>query len=70
MVKIVTLAGGSPHTIALQTWFREAGLDPTRMIKSTSTMSYSTPEERKWWAQLHKERIDKSIVRERFCRPV
>ena len=66
MAKMVTLAGGSPHTVALHTWFREAGLDPTRMIKSTSTTSYSTPEERKWWGQLHKEWIEKSNVREKF----
>ena len=66
MVKMVTLAGSSPHTVALHTWFREAGLDPTRMIKSTSTTSYSTREERKWWGQLHKERIEKSNVREKF----
>jgi hypothetical protein len=66
MVTIITLAGGSPHTVALHAWFREAGLDPTRMTKSTSTTSYSTPEERKWWGQLHKERIEKSNVREKF----
>jgi hypothetical protein len=66
MAKMVTLAGGSPHTVALHTWFREAELDPTRMIKSTSTTSYSTPEERKWWGSLHKERIEKSNVREKF----
>jgi ubiquinone/menaquinone biosynthesis C-methylase UbiE len=66
MVKIITLAGGSPHTVALHAWFREAGLDPARMIKSTSTTSYSKPEERKWWGQLYKERIEKSDVREKF----
>jgi hypothetical protein len=65
-MKMITLAGGSPHPLALHTWFREAGLDPARMIKSTSTTSYSTPEKRKWWAQLHKERIEKSDVREKF----
>jgi ubiquinone/menaquinone biosynthesis C-methylase UbiE len=66
MVKMITLAGGNPHTVALHAWFREAGLDPARMIKSTSTTSYSTPAERKWWAELHKERIELSSVREKF----
>jgi len=65
MAKMVTLTSGSPHTVALRTWFREAGFDPTRMIKSTSTTSYSTLEERKWWAQLHKERTEKNNVREK-----
>jgi hypothetical protein len=66
VAKMVTLAGGSPHMVALYTWFREAGLDPTRMIKSTSTTSYSTPGARKWWGRLHKERVEKSNVREKF----
>jgi len=66
MAKMVTLVDGGSHTVALHKWFREAGLDPTRMIKSTSTTSYSTPEEQKWWAQLHKERIEKSNAQEKF----
>jgi hypothetical protein len=66
VAKMVTLASGSPHMVALHTWFREAGLDPRRMIRSTSTTNYSTPEERKWWGQLHKEQIEKSNVREKL----
>jgi ubiquinone/menaquinone biosynthesis C-methylase UbiE len=67
MLKMVVRAGGSSHAgVALHTWFCEAGLDPTRMIRSTSTTSYLTPAERKWWGELHKERIEKSDVRKKF----
>ena len=67
MLKTLTAAGGSPHAgLALHTWFRQVGLDPARMIKSTSTTMYSMPEERKWCRQLHKERIEKSDLRKKF----
>jgi ubiquinone/menaquinone biosynthesis C-methylase UbiE len=69
MLKMVALTKkkeSSQTAVALYRWFREAGLDPARMVKSTSTTSYSTSAERTWWAQLHKERIEKSDVREKF----
>lgn len=67
MLKMVARNRTTPQTgVAVHTWFREAGLDPARMIKTTSTMSYATPEQRRWWGQLHKDHIEKSDVHEKF----
>jgi hypothetical protein len=36
------------------------------MIKSTSPTCYSTPAERKWFGEQHKERIESSDMRQKF----
>ena len=45
---------------------REAGLDHQKMRKTMSVMNYSTQEERRWWGELHRERLEKSDVRRNF----
>ena len=50
----------------LSRWMREAGMDPKKMRKSISVTSYSTEEERKWWGELHRERLEKSDVKTNF----
>jgi hypothetical protein len=45
----------------LYRWCRMAGFDASTLHKSTSTLSYLTPAERKWWTDLQRERIEKAI---------
>ena len=66
MVKMVTLAGSSPHPLALHTWLREARVDPARMIKSTSTIELLNAPGADIVGVITKERIEKSGVREKF----
>jgi ubiquinone/menaquinone biosynthesis C-methylase UbiE len=58
---------GSASDIAgrqLQSWARKAGFPPNHVRKSATTLSYSSADERRWWASLHIERIEKSSLRE------
>ncbi len=41
-------------------------LDHRKMKKSMSVLSYSTEEERKWWGELHRERLEKSDINKKF----
>ena len=52
----------------LHVWARRAGFDPLKMRNSLSAVIYSTPEERRFWAELHKERIERSALRERLLK--
>ena len=56
-----TQAGRSLHT-----WGREAGFDPDKMIKNAGVTLCATKGERQWYGTLHKERIAKSDLRDRF----
>ncbi|GBE82698.1 Uncharacterized methyltransferase [Sparassis crispa] len=45
--------GGEPLAgRRLHAWAREAGFDPAKITKSSSTWCYGTPEERAWWGGL------------------
>jgi ubiquinone/menaquinone biosynthesis C-methylase UbiE len=67
ILTVISRGGGSVRIgVALYTRYREGGLDPARMIKSTSPTCYSTPAERKWFGEQHKERIESSDMRQKF----
>jgi ubiquinone/menaquinone biosynthesis C-methylase UbiE len=59
-------AGGGSDTAGrqLQAWARRAGFPSEAICKTATTLSYSSSEERDWWASLHIERIGKSDLRE------
>lgn len=41
----------------LHTWAKEAGFERGKMDIGAGTQVYSTPEERRWWAKIHVDRI-------------
>lgn len=66
VAKIYRAAGGSDIAgRQLQAWARKAGFASDTIHKTTTTLSYSSSEERDWWASLHIERIEKSDLREK-----
>lgn len=49
--------GGEPFAgRRLHAWARQAGFDPTKITKTTSSWCFSTPEEVTWWGDLWAER--------------
>jgi ubiquinone/menaquinone biosynthesis C-methylase UbiE len=57
--RVARAAGGEPNSgRMLHAWARQAGLADVR--RSSSTWTYSTPEERQWWGNSWHDRATKS----------
>ncbi|KAF3938064.1 hypothetical protein ABW19_dt0203381 [Dactylella cylindrospora] len=48
-----------------QKWFMEAGVERGDIVCSSSNWTFSTEEERRWWAEMWAERYEKSELREK-----